>query len=817
MQITIISVFMFKNYFRIAWRNLFKNKTSSFININGLAVGMAVVMLIGLWIGDELTFNKYHQNYDRIVQVMQKEKVHGATKVWDHMPYLLANELKTSYRDDFKHIVTAMQTESYSLSYGERNLSKPGLFIEKDAPEMFTLKMQEGNWAGLRDPNSILLSAAVAKALFGDTDPIGKPVKLNNNWDANNMLDVKVTGVYEDLPQNTRFNEIQFFLSMDLYVSKNSWVVNNRWNDHRFEIYAELQPSTDFSKLETRIKDAELNIIKQLNNTGDEVAANPRLFLHPMSRWHLYSDFKGGVVDEGPVQFVRLVGIIGGFVLLLACINFMNLSTARSEKRAKEVGIRKAIGSLQGQLIRQFFTESFLVVIIAFVLALFLVAISLSWFNHLAAKQMFIPWTNPWFWLMNTGFILITGLLAGSYPALYLSSFNPVKVLKGAFRSGRLAVIPRKALVVFQFSISISLIICTIIVYNQIIFAKNRPVGYSRDGLLLIPMVSRDFSDKYDLLRSELKKTGAIIEMAESESAVTEVSSHNGGFTWKGKDPNIEEDFGTLTVTPEYGKTIGWNFLEGRDFSREYISDSSGFVINETAARFMGLKHPAGETVRWKNKWLGIDKDFKIIGVIRDMLMQSPYEPVKPVIFRLGGNSNWIYARINPNMNAVNALSKIETVFKTLIPAVPFEYKFADDEFAKKFITEVRIGKLASLFAILAVFISCLGLFGMASFVAEQRVKEIGVRKVLGASVFNIWKLLCGDFVVLVILSVLVAVPTAYYFMHNWLQNYQYRTEISWWVFATAGMAAICITILTVSHQGIKAALISPVKSLRTE
>ncbi|HMH24692.1 MAG TPA: ABC transporter permease [Puia sp.] len=808
---------MFKNYFKTAWRNLLKNKTSSSINISGLAVGMAVAMLIGLWIWDELSFNKYHQNYDRIVQVMQKEKFLGATRVWDHMPWLLVNELKTSYKDDFKHIVTAISTEGYSLSSGEKKLSTPGLFIEAAAPEMLTLRMLKGSWSGLGSPHSILLSASVAKALFGDADPVGKPVNLNNNWDAHDKSDVKVTGVFEDLPQNTRFNGVKFFLPWELYAANNSFIRSTGWEDHRFEIYAELQPNADLSRVDARIRDFELNIIKQLNNSRDEVAANPRLFLHPMSKWHLYADFKDGLAEQGAVQFVWLVGIIGAFVLLLACINFMNLSTARSEKRAKEVGIRKAIGSLRGQLIRQFFSESFLVVALAFILALSLVAISLPWFNDLAAKQMYIPLTNPWFWLMSAGFILLTGLLAGSYPALYLSSFNPVQVLKGTFRAGQLAAVPRKALVVLQFSISISLMICTIIVYNQIIFAKNRPVGYTRDGLLMIPVTSQNFTGKFDILRSELKKTGAITEIAESESAVTAVSSHNGGFTWNGKDAGVEEDFGTLTVSYEYGKTIGWNFLEGRDFSREYNTDSSGFVINETAAKFMGLKQPVGETVRWKSKWLGFDKEFKIIGVIKDMLMQSPYEPVKPTIFRLGGNANWIYARINPDLSVANALSKIESVFKTLIPATPFEYKFADDEFAKKFATEVRIGQLASLFAILAVFISCLGLFGMASFVAEQRVKEIGVRKVLGASVFNLWRLLSKDFVLLVVLSLVIAGPTAYYFMHRWLQNYQYRTGISWWIFAAAGIGSIFITVLTVSYQSIKAALLNPVISLRAE
>ncbi len=808
---------MIRNYLKIAWRNLVKNRASAFINISGLAVGMAVAMLIGLWVWDELSFNKYHKNYDRIARVVQKEKFLGGIRVWDHLPYQLANLLKTDYKRNFKEVITAIPANGYSLSIGDQKITKEGVFIDDNAPEVFTLKMLEGSWTSLKEQHSVILSASYAKALFGDADPINKVVNLFNSWSGGTGIDVKVTGIYEDLPANTQFHEIQFMAPWDLYLSNNAWIRDSKWDDHRLDVYAELQPGISFDVATSNIKDAEMRVIRGMDNMKQEVAAGPQILLNPMSRWHLYSDFKEGVADNGPVQFVWLVGIIGSFVLLLACINFMNLSTARSEKRAKEVGIRKAIGSARVQLIIQFFGESFLTVVLAFAVAIFLVAVSLNSFNDLAAKQIVIPWTNIAFWICSIAFILATSLLAGAYPAIYLSSFKPVKVLKGTFRVGRFAATPRKILVVVQMTFSVILIIGTIIVYRQVIFVKNRPVGYSRDGLITIPIKSPEYFAKYEVLRTELIESSAVTDVAESESALTNVSSNNGGFNWKGKDPNLDENFGTLTVSDSYGKTIGWQFLEGRDFSKAYASDSSGFVINEAAAKFMGLKHPLGETLHWDNKWMNIHQDFKIIGVIKDMVMESPYEPVKPTIFRLGGNPNWIYIRINPNMNVSDALAKIGPVFKKLIATVPFEYNFADQDYAKKFATEVRIGKLAFLFAAFAIFISCLGLFGMASFMAEQRIKEIGVRKVLGATVLNLWGLLSKDFVQLVTIALLIAVPTAYYFMHSWLQHYTYRADISWWIFIIAAAGAIMITLLTVSYQSVKAAMANPVKSLRSE
>ena len=808
---------MFKNYFKTAWRNLLKNKVHSFINISGLSIGMAVAILIGLWIWDELSFNKYHRNYSRIAQIMTRGRdVKDGPYVNNSLQYPLATELQTNYKDNFKHVIRASWIQDHILSVGDKKLSAKGQFMDAGAPEMFTLKMLKGNWNGLHDPYSIMLSSSLAKALFGNADPMGQIVMMGNK------TNVKVTGVYNDLPVNSQFNIVKFFSPWDLWVAENSWIkerATNDWRNHFLRLYAEIRTGTNFKTVTDNIKGVELQNIRNLENFKEDVARNPQLFLLPMSDWHLQPIDRKGVIDDKPVRMVWLVSTIGLFVLLLACINFMNLSTARSEKRAKEVGIRKTIGSMRRQLIYQFFSESFLVVLFSFVWSCLIVSLLLPWFNDLSAKEMILPWNNFYFWLISVGFIFITGLLAGSYPALYLSSFKPIKVLKGTFRTGRLAAIPRKALVIMQFTVSVALIISTIVVFRQLQFAKDRPVGYDREGLIMLDMRSNDFYGKYDLIRTELINTGVVSDMSQSMGKPTEVVSGNDGFEWKGKDPNKNESFGTLAVTHEHGKTVGWQFIAGRDFSRTFASDSSGVVINEAAAKYMELQHPVGETITWK--WR--DKSpvpYTILGIIKDVVMRSPYEPVEPTMFfvkALNGGVSCINMRVKPGIAMNQALPKIEAVFKKLIPSVPFDYQFVDEDYALKFAAEERIGKLAGFFTILAVFISCLGLFGLASFVAEQRTKEVGIRKVLGASAFSLWRLLSNEFVVLVVISLLIAVPVAYYFMRNWLQDYQYRAPLSWWIFAFAGAAALLITLLTVSFQAIKAALTNPVKSLRSE
>ncbi|MVM33804.1 FtsX-like permease family protein [Spirosoma sp. HMF4905] len=799
---------MLRNYLKIAFRNLVRNKVYSFINIGGLAVGMAIAMLIGLWIYDELSFDKYHKNYDRIATVMQHYNVNGETVTQLSVPLPLANELRTTYGSEFKHVLLSSWTEGHTLSVGDKKLWKAGNYIEPGAPDMLSLKMLKGTRAGLKEPYSIMISESVANAFFGEGDPMGKVLKIDN------QIAVKVTGVYEDLPYNTQFNNLDYLVPWQVNVAIRDWVKNSqdRWSNNSFQIFVQLADhSAGMEAVSAKIKEAKLQHIDK-----EEAKQKPEIFLQPMSNWHLYSEFKNGVNVGGRIQFVWLFGIIGAFVLLLACINFMNLSTARSEKRAKEVGIRKAVGSIRSQLIGQFLSESLLVVFISFAISLLLVQLILPFFNDVADKKMTMLWSTPVFWLLGISFCFLTGLISGSYPAFYLSSFQPVKILKGTFRVGRFAAIPRQVLVVIQFTVSVALIIGTIIVFRQIQFAKNRPIGYSRNGLLYVQTTTADIHNHYDAFRDDLIKSGAVVEMAESESPLTGVWNNNGGFDWAGKDPNQDANFAVIGVTHEFGKTVGWQFKEGRDFSRAFATDSLGLVLNEAAVKFMGLKNPVGQIVREKTQDGFLT--YKVIGVIKDMVMESPYEPVKQTLFYLGNFSgNFVNIKLNPNTSASEAVSKIGAVFQKYNPASPFNYKFADQEYAKKFAAEERIGTLATFFAILAIFISCLGLFGLASFVAEQRTKEIGVRKVLGASVFSLWGLLSKDFVLLVFISFGIATPIAWYYLDNWLQKYKYHTEISWWIFVASGTGALVVTLLTVSFQSVKAALMDPVTSLRSE
>ncbi|MES2797433.1 MAG: FtsX-like permease family protein [Bacteroidota bacterium] len=797
---------MLRNYLKIAFRNLLKNKVYSFINIGGLAVGMAVAMLIGFWIFDELSFNKNHKNHDKIAHVMrhsmfQGEKQTGGT----NSPIPLGSLLRSSYGNNFTYLVRATKTLDFTISNGEKTFMQSGRFMEPDAPKMFTLNMLEGNLESLKEINSILLSKTVAKKIFGNTQAINKVIKIDSKYT------VKVTGVYEDFKHNSTFNDVSYIAPFDLYISFNPWTqkLSDNWRDNSFPLFVQIGPQTTFENISAKIKDVMLPHLDEESKPD-----KPELFLHPMAKWHLYSNFSNGVhVLSEPLKFVWFYGTIGIIVLFLACINFMNLSTAQSEKRAKEVGIRKTLGTLRIQLIRQFLSESLLLTVLSFIISLAIVFFLLPWFNQISGKQIEILWANPWFWLSGIAFTIFTTILAGIYPAFYLSSLKPIKVLKGVSKETHFAANYRKIQVVFQFTISIALIIGTAIIYQQIQYSKNRPVGYERNGLIVTPKLE-GLQGKIDVLRSELLRTGAVSEVAESSSLLTNVGSNDTGFEWEGKDPKLDIGMGTLRVSYEYGKTIGWQFLNGRDFSRNYPNDSSGFVINNSAAKILGFQNPIGESLRCK--YIREGADFKILGVVKDMLMESPYEAIRPTVFFLG-RARWVYVKINQNMRANEAIPKIEAVFKKINPIVPFDFKFVDDEYAAKFKNEEKISSLSSFFAILAISISCLGLFGLASFVAEQRTKEIGIRKVLGATVANLWQLLSKDFVVLVIISCLIAAPIAYYFMHNWLQKYTYRTEISWWIFVAAGVGALVITLLTVRYQAIKAALMNPVKSLKTE
>jgi putative ABC transport system permease protein len=802
---------MLKSYFTVALRHFRQNKMHAFLNIAGLSAGMAVTILIALWIVDECSYDQYNPAYDRIARVMQTGTLDGSRYTYSSMPIPLADELRTRYGGAFKYIVPAYWARDYVLSTGDgagdKKITQRGRFMDIQAPYLLSLTMLEGSRDALKDLSSVLLSASAVKDIFGATDPMGQTIKIDNT------MSVKVAGVYEDLPTNSNFSNVHFIAAWKLLLSSDDPAVKpfqTDWGWDATEIFVQLADKADADRASTLVRNSTYDHLK---GDRDRAAYHPLVFLQPMSRWHLYSEYKDGVNTGGDIQFVWLFGLIGTFVLLLACINFMNLSTARSEKRAKEVGIRKAIGSRRSQLVGQFFSESFMAALMAFVCAVMLVFLSLPYFNQVTGKRISIVWDNPWFWLAGIGCTLFTGLIAGSYPALYLSSFRPIKVLKGGFRVSRLAAVPRKALVVLQFTVSVALIIGVLVVFRQVVFTKNRPAGYDREGLISIPVNTPEVSAQQMVLRDALMKTGAITDMAASSSPATAIWLNLAGFDWPGKVPGAQAEFGAVAVTEEYGKTLGWQFLRGRDFSRAFLTDSTGLVLNEAAVKYMGLKEPVGVTVQWDGK------PFHILGVIRDMLMESPYEPVHQVIYYLPrrADTHFLIARLQPGLPVGESLARIRSVFQKYVPSAPFEYKFVDEEYDKKFASEERTGKLAGFFAVLAVFISCLGIFGMASFMAEQRTKEIGIRKVLGATVVQVWGLLSKDFLVLLGIALCFALPCADYFMSRWLQQYPYHSGIPWWVFAGTSLGALLITVAVVSGQAVRAAVANPVRSLRSE
>ena len=795
---------MIKKFFTIAFRSMVRSKVYSLINIFGLSTGMAVAMLIGLWVYDELSFNASFSNYTHIAEVMRDLTVNGTRGAYGGAPYEMEAELRANYSGDFSRVVLASYTDNHILIVNSKSFRTTGRYMGEEVTQLLSLHLIEGDPRGLHDPSSIYLSQSSAKALFGNSSPIGKTLKM----DSSQLL--QVTGVYEDFPENSDFQKVFFIAPLSLYLSMrptqtqpvNPWRYRNSFN-----VYVQLADGADWSRVNEKIKYLRRDKMDAQTFNADK----PLQFLYPMPRWHLHAPLKLPGSRE-QVQYIWLLGLIGAFILLLACINFMNLATARSEKRAKEVGIRKTIGSLRGQIILQFFSESMFTIGCSLIFCLLWVLLLLPVFNNVAGKHLSILWVNPWFWLCFLCFGFFTGIVAGVYPALYLSSFRPVQVLKGTFKAGREASTPRKILVVLQFTVSISLIIGTMIIYRQVRYAQERPLGYDNNGLVMISSTS-SIDRHFQSMRQDLRSEGVVTDASLVVSTPTDLNADDVRFNWRGKDPNSTPVLSIGNITPEYGKIIGWQIKEGRDFSASMPTDSSGFILNESAVRLMGFRDPIGQTVEWR------DRPYHVIGVIRDIVDQSPYQPATPSIFHISGiQHNWeVVVRLNPSLPMSTALARFGNIYARYEPIYPFDYRFADQEYAKKFTEELRIGRLSLLFTIFAVCISCLGLLGMASFMAEQRRREIGIRKVLGASVFTLWQLLSKEFLFLVALSLLIASPLAWYGMERWLQQYPYRTEIPWWIFAAAGAGAVLISLATVSYQTIKAALTNPVRNLRPE
>ncbi|MBX2915346.1 MAG: ABC transporter permease [Cyclobacteriaceae bacterium] len=788
---------MFRNYFVVMVRNLFKNGFYSFINIAGLALGITCSILILLWVADETSFNKFIPKANRLYQVWVRAQFDGKISSWTSVPLPTYEAFKTAHSNIARMAVTDWGGE-HLITVGENRLIKRGYWVSEEFLEMFEFPLVVGNAEQVLDaPPSIVITESTAKSLFGDEDPINKVIRLNNEYD------LKVSGILKDIPGNSTF-QFDFLLPWKFREQNNQWVRDNmtNWGNYSFQVFAELNDPANHSAVEESVK-------MMLQEHG-ETDTKPEYFLYPMERWRLFSSFENGVETGGMNDYVQLFTIIAIFIIIIACINFMNLATARSERRAREVGVRKSIGSKRRELVLQFIGESTFIALIAFAIAILAAQLLLPYYNNLVDKKLFIDYTSSQFWIASLGMVLLVGLVSGSYPAFYLSSFQPVKVLKGKPTVGKGTSLPRKILVILQFGFSILLIIGTIVIYQQIQLVKNRQLGYDQENLMAVSYTN-EVRTNYRAIKLELLNTGVVEAVTKSNSQITDINSNNF-LGWPGKPEELRVIFTTIATEYDYTKTMGIKMLEGRDFSEDFKSDTAAIVINKAGLALMNLQDPIGtELDLWGGKR-------KLIGVMDDVLMGSPFQPVKPLFAIL--EPEWIDAvsiRLKKTNDLQASINAVKSVFEKYAPAYPFEYRFADQEFQKKFTTINLTSTLASLFATLTIVITGLGLFGLAAFTAEQRTKEIGIRKVMGASVPNLVGLMSKDFSVLVIIAFVFSSPLAWWALTNYLQRYTIRTPLAWWIFPLTGLVALIFALLIVSTQALKAAKANPATSLRSE
>ncbi len=787
---------MLRNYLKIAIRNLTKNSVYSFINISGLSIGIASSVLILLWVSDEYSYDTFHKNYNSIYKLYQNQEWQQGIGTGNAMPYPLKEVIKDR-TNAIKHVVMTNWGEGNMLEVGERRLNKMGLSASEDFFKVFSFNMVRGDPnTALNDPTSIVITESTAQAFFENQDPINQLIKIDNGQE------LKVTGVIKDLPKQSAFR-FDYVLPFGYLESTQGWVHNSKdnWNNNSFPMYVQLQENTTEAEVNTAIQD----IIKENNSK----APTAKLFLHPISKWRLYSNFENGKNSGGLIDYVQLFTAIAIFVLVIACINFMNLATARSERRAREVGIRKSVGSRRKQLIFQFLGESIMITLISFLVAIVLVEILLPSYNLLVNKNISIDYGNPLIWLTALGLILVIGIFSGSYPAFYLSSFQPVKVLKGKINLGKGVSTPRQVLVTLQFGFSIFLIIGTIIIYQQIMHVKSRDMGYDRENLIQI-WTNNELEANFQTIREELLRTGVVEAVCKSNSPITSIFSNNE-IEWEGKISEQRVAFSTIATEYDYTETMGIKMLVGRDFSRDF-NDSSSTVINQAAVDLMAMDNPIGQKIKMNGR------DLEIIGVMPNVVMGSPYQPVEPMTLIFDPEwSSTITVRLNktPDLNA--SVETIQSVFKKHNPTYPLWYRFADSDFEKKFSDINLISRLAGIFASLAIVITCLGLLGLAAFMAEQRTKEIGIRKVMGASVASLVLLLSKDFSKLVIFAFAVSAPIGWWFINDFLKRYPYRVDVAWWVLAGSGVVALGLALLIVSTQALRAARANPSQSLRSE
>ena len=785
---------MIKNYFNIGWRNLLRNKGFSLTNLLGLAIGMTSAILILLWVQDEVNYDKSQKNYHEIYQIIAHRDFNNQIYTDRNMVMPLAEVIEDEI-PQVKHAVVTTHLAPGNLVFDDTKFKKDGYTVSPNFFKVFSVDFLIGNPStAIVDPSSIVLSESTAKAIFGDEDPINKVLKIDSDQDA------KVTAVIADLPVNTTL-KFDYLMSFN-YSSPD--VENNmqEWANSSWKVFVQIATGADLASIEKKIND-----IKMQRDPNDKDIST--YFAFPMSKWKLYSDFEDGINTGGMIAYVRMFTIVAIIILLIACVNFMNLSTARSEKRAKEVGIRKTLGSAKKQLVFQFYIESIILAVISFALSILAVSLLLPSFNNLVGKQLTLDLEKPHFWLGALITILGTGITAGSYPALYLSSFNPVKVLKGTFVAGKNAVLPRHILIVFQFVVSILLISATVIVYQQIHLIKGRDVGYNPDNLITIPG-SPDTQKHYNVIKQELLQTGMINAVTRTMAPITEIWWTSPSPKWDGKPEDMNIIVSGLQTGSDFTKTMGIKMLAGKDFSGT-PADSSYMLLNKAAAEAMGLENPVGMKMTY-------GKDYTVLGITDNVVQGSPFKPVDPMmIYYNPDNSPFISIRLSNGVRPQNALASIETIFEKHNPAYVFEYQFVDKEFEKKFLNENLISKLSNIFAALAIFICCIGLAGLAAFTIEKRIREIGIRKVLGASVRQLLLLISKGFLKLVLIAFVIAVPLTWGFMYSWLQKYDYQVNISIWMFCIVGFAILLLTLVVVSINTIGAAMRDPVKTLRSE
>ena len=787
---------MLRNYFKIAIRNLLRNKGFSAINISGLAIGMASALLILLWVHNELSFDRWYPNTSRLYKIFNRDNFSGQMVAWPNTPKILTPVLKK----DFAAVedVTRFYNQVFLLSVGGTRLNSRGAFADSGFLKMFGFPLLEGDAThAFNTPKGIVLTRHLATTLFGNEDPMGKAVRV----DSNNYF--TVTAVLKDLPANTSF-DFDYLLPWSFemqFVSSD----NEQWGTHSVYTFVLLRPGASQTLFDQQIRDVAIE------HSGHTETS--QMFTQPMSRLHLYSRSENGVLVGDKIRMVQLFVLIAGFILLIACINFMNLSTARSERRAREVGIRKVVGAVRGYLIGQFIGESILVAVLSFCLALLIVNGVLDGFNQLVGKQLVIELGNPTWWAFAIGFVILSGLLAGSYPAFYLSGFQPVKVLKGTFKRVNALVSTRKILVILQFSFAIILIICTLIVRRQIEYAQNRDTGYDRSHLVYT-FNQGEIPKHYEAIKQSLLGSGAVVSINRSFNPITQHWTDGWGYSWEGCTPTDRRiDFIYLSTDADFTRTMGATLLSGRDIDiYKYPTDSSAVMLNDAAVRAMRVKDPLGMTIRAES-----GRTMHVVGVIKNFILESPFGKIEPMVITGSAYFQVIHMKLNPAWPVAANMAELEKVFKQYNPQYPTPFIFVDESYANKFKDEQQVGTLAGLFASLTIFISCLGLFALAAYMAENRIREIGVRKVLGASVAGITAMLAKDFVWLVLISFLVAAPVAWLIMHQWLTGYNYRIPIGWDIFALAGGLTLFIAVATVSWQAVRAAIANPVKALRSE